>query len=76
MVYDPHATTETFSPDNRDASNMARVILSKDSVTADEVGVAVSKLDDILDRKTILSKQVSGTMGEKLWTDFENERPS
>jgi len=76
MVYDPVATTETFTPDPRDASNMARVILSKNSVTAPEVGIAVSNLDAILDDKDTLTNQVAGTMGEQLFTAFEAVRPS
>lgn len=74
MVYDPRATTETFNPAPRDASNMARVILSANDVTDPSVAVAVSKLDTILDVNDVLETQVAGTMGEQLWTDFEATR--
>jgi len=70
MVFDPVATTETFSPNSRDASQNARVILSRNSVTA--YPTATSNLQHILGVQTELSRQVAGTLGEKLWTDLED----
>jgi len=70
MVYDPSANTETFSAAPRDASVMARVIVSENSVTDDSVGIAVSNLDDILHDNDVLETQVAGSMGEALWDAF------
>lgn len=72
MVYDPSATTETFTSDPRDASNMAKVILSTNSVAASPE--AFSKLDEILDRRDMLETQVAGTLGEKLWDEVQAAR--
>ena len=74
MVYDPSATTETFTSDPRDASQMAKVILSVNSV--DAAPIALSKLDAILDDKDVLEAQVAGTLGEKLFTDVQEARES
>lgn len=66
MVYDPDATTETFTPAPRNLDQAVLVFSNSGGTNT----LAQEIIDDILTDFEILAKQARQTLGEYLWDTY------